>query len=234
MIIDGITIPSGITIQPNNTSIELGSSYGGGYYAGTITDSGVNYYLIVAPKALGETNTWAGYDGSYNASIFATLIDGPQATSVRNSTYYNSCYFCANLTIGGFSDWYLPSRDELELCYRTFKPTSQTNNVTVRDKSNYVYPINDVIGDTMGINRHTTNGAAYTLYNPGITSLTPFISGGSESFSGAYWSSSVFVGPSPNNSKNTYWYQVFSDGEQRAIDQRDQIQVRAVRRVAVS
>jgi hypothetical protein len=36
--------------------------------------------------------------------------------------------FCVNLSIGGFTDWYMPSRQELDIAYFNLKPGTQTND----------------------------------------------------------------------------------------------------------
>jgi hypothetical protein len=36
--------------------------------------------------------------------------------------------FCVNLSIGGFTDWYLPARYELDIAYFNLKPSLQTAN----------------------------------------------------------------------------------------------------------
>jgi hypothetical protein len=91
----------------------IGQAYGGGYYAGTFTDAGVLYYLIVAPKASGES-TSKQWKTSRTADTGASSeTNGPLNTSNTNDTSHPAAYFCKGLTIGGFSDWYLPARNEL-------------------------------------------------------------------------------------------------------------------------
>jgi len=95
----------------------LGQSFEGGFYMGTIAAAGTTYYLLVAPNSTGcaycqfktsNTSTSGltsrvdGYDNTYN--------------SLTNSTH-PAGNFTATRTIGGFSDWYLPAIDELQLFY---------------------------------------------------------------------------------------------------------------------
>jgi hypothetical protein len=42
-----------------------------------------------------------------------------------SATVYPSAHFCNNLTVGGFTDWYMPAKNELEVCYYNLKPTQQ-------------------------------------------------------------------------------------------------------------
>lgn len=208
----------------------IGESYGGGYYAGKIVQGGTTYNLIVAPKSSGESSG-KQYKTTNDAAPVATqtLNNGPAASSSMNSADYPAAQFCEGLTIGGFSDWYLPSRDELELCYRNLKPDTTANSTSARSKSPYTYPEgNDVTGDTMGINRNSNpNGAAYTSGSPAQTSVTAFRTGGAEAFAAvAYWSSSEF-------SSTTAWWQYFSNGYQDTNGEFNSCYVRAVRRVAV-
>ena len=210
--------------------ITIGEAYGGGYYAGKIVQGGTTYYLIVAPKSSGE-NSSKPWKTSNDAGPTATqtLNNGPAASAAMNSATYPAAQFCEGLSIGGYTDWYLPARDELELCYRNLKPTTTANNTSARSKSSYTYPEgNDVSGDTMGVNRNSSpTGAAYTSGSPAQTSVTLFQTGNTEAFAAAfYWSSSEY--------DSTYaWFQFFYDGAQNLNYKDGTVYVRAVRRLPV-
>jgi len=208
----------------------IGEAFGGGFYAGNIVEGGTEYYIIVAPKSSGE-NLSKQFKTSNTAAPSATqtLNNGPAASSSMNSATYPAAQFCEGLTIGGFSDWYLPARDELELCYRNLKPTTGNNDTSDRPKSSITYPEgNDLLADTRGVNRNSNpTGAAYTSGTPSQTSVTSFITGGTEAFaSGFYWSSSEF-------SVGFGWFQIFGNASQSSGDKSYSFSVRAVRRVPV-
>lgn len=212
---------------------EIGEAFGGGFYAGNIVENGVEYYVIVAPKSSGE-NSSLKYKTTFTAAPSATqtLNNGPAASASMNSSDYPAAQFCEGLTIGGFSDWYLPARDELELCYRNLKPTTTTNDTSNRPKSAIAYPEgDDLSADTMGVNRNSNpTGSAYTSGSPAQTSVTAFQAGNTEAFASggnSYWSSSEF-------SSELAWGMNFSNGVQPSGGIKDNLfYVRAVRRVPV-
>ena len=107
-----------------------GTPFGGGYYAGLITFSGDTYATIVAPKSGGEHGP-AGWMPNYaDIAGAGSFFDGLSNTKAMAVAGSDLAKWALALNINGESDWYLPSRDELELLYRHFKPT---------DDENYVY-----------------------------------------------------------------------------------------------
>lgn len=197
----------------------IGSALGGGFFAGQISTAGngiADYNLVIGPKASAQdvkqfktTNT--GGDPTSN-------IDGPTNSSTMNNAQHPAALFCEALTIGGFSDWYMPAKNELEVCYFNLKPSTNSNN------------------ESSGVNPNAVPARAstYTAGTPARTSATDFQAGGSEAFDTAapnrdYWMSSQYT-PSP-----TYngWSTKFLDGFQYYNTKSAYIKVRAVRRVAV-
>jgi hypothetical protein len=128
-----------------------------------------------------------------------------------NNASHPAAQFCEGLTIGGFSDWYMPAKNELEVCYYNLKPTTTSNSIS------------------SGINANAVPARAsnYTAGTPAQTSATNFQSTGSEYFATAiYWSST--------EATSTYARrQTFNDGGQYSGSKTYTSRVRAIRRVAV-
>ena len=120
---------------------------------------------------------------------------------------------------------YLPSRDELELCYRVFKPTDCSNTTSGAG----IVPGNLRLANGTNLNSIPT-GAAYTETNPARTVVTAFRAGSVEAFetSGWYWSSTE---TSSNASDSLI--QHFSNGNQGWYDKTGVRRVRSVRRVLI-
>lgn len=199
---------------------EPGVFWQGGYYAGLMNIDGKTYAIVVSPKAQGETyNTL----NTNNLSLPETIntYDGWANTEwmvADGGGFHPAAIFCRSLTIGGFNDWYLPAMDELELCYRNLKPTTEANFT------------GNVQGLFSGINAYSIPpGQEYTAIDPSQTASNAFKLGGSESFNTDFhWTSTqhqYFV--------DIQYVQRFSDGAQAFDVKKKVYYTRAVRRVLI-
>jgi len=101
----------------------IGLPFAGGFFAGELALAGGRYALVVAPKAEGEKlnleykkkdrNTADGTDSN---------DDGLFNSKQINDANHPAAQFCQSLKIGGFDDWYMPSRDELAMLWRNLGP----------------------------------------------------------------------------------------------------------------
>ena len=193
----------------------IGQAYGGGFYAGKINVSGTQYYLIVAPKSTGEASgkTW----GAYGATTGITsVINGPtnSASLAALGADYQAAIFCEGLTIGGYSDWYLPAKNELEVLYYFLKPTTDANSTSSGSNANAVSPEPISTNYTSGAPAQTSAGIGFRT---GETNAFASVS---------YWSST-------ENNASYAWVQHFGNGPQNYIFKYNSYYVRAVRRIAV-
>jgi hypothetical protein len=205
-----------ITTQENDPTV-IGQAYGGGFYAGQIgVSSTATHYLVIGPIA--STQATRAWKNAATATTGADSdIDGPQNTADMvadgNSTVYPAAHFCNDLTTGGFTDWYMPATNEMNVCYYNLKPTTGSNNTN------------------WGINPNAVPARAsnYTAGTPARTSATAFQSGGAQAFTtgGAYYFSSTEF--SATRARHEY----FEDGNQNNSAKTSSYLVRAVRRVAV-
>ena len=203
----------------------------GGFYAGMIKHpDGKIYAILLSPKSEGESKQqWAT---SYQPiGTTGSLYDGWKNTDQNANDTYPAFQWARSLTINGFSDWYIPARDELEFCYRNLKPTTNPNYVYASRAASFSVPAgtyNGVDNQGNGHNDYSVpNGSAYTTTNPSRTSITAFQSGGPECFdTDWHWSSTWFSG-------SNAWFRYFIDGYHGGTDQTDSYYVRCVRRVAI-
>jgi len=101
--------------------ISIGSSFGGGiiFY---IDNTGL-HGLVAAPDDQGYS-AWgctlseiSGADGSIVGTGYQNTLDILNGCSETEA----AAYICANLELNGYSDWFLPSIDELNLMYLNLK-----------------------------------------------------------------------------------------------------------------
>lgn len=208
-ILQGLLASIGAAAAPN-----IGDSYEGGYYAGEISTSGngvATHRLVIAPKSSGQNNSKQWKTSNTSTSGTSSVIDGPTNSSNMNNASHPAAQFCEDLTIGSYSDWYMPAKNELEVCYYNLKPTTTNNNTSSGTNTNAV----------------PSRGSNYTASVPAQTSATDFKTGNSEAFDSAYyWSSTEY-------SSAAAWIQYFIDGTQDFSGKVSSYRVRAVRRVAI-
>ncbi len=111
--------------QPPTTTSRIpaiGAPLRGGFFAGKFLGAdGKAYGLIVAPKAEGETECKFKTDRTADAGA-RSLRDGLANSNAMNDAAHPAAKFCRDLRIGGFDDWYLPSRHEAALMAETLMP----------------------------------------------------------------------------------------------------------------
>lgn len=189
-------------------TVAVGESFEGGYFAGLFSVAGAVAALIVAPKVAGELKATA-LSRDYPAPRAPSLNDGLVNTLVLEKQSEIATW-ALGLEIAGYKDWYIPSIDELEILYRSFKPTT---------RENFIY-------NRSGLNLSSVPPVrSYTQTDPLQTSIELFKEGGAEAFEeNCYWSSTVLEDP------NYAWCQVFDHGGQDNYDVDITLRARAVRR----
>jgi hypothetical protein len=216
--------------------VNIGEELGGGYFAGYIshTANGVpTHALIVAPRATGATGSsytlttalkWADetvavpahnvliransdFDGKANTDLMMSLI----ADSTYSAGAFPAAQFCADLSIGGFTDWYLPSRFEMDIAYFNLKPSTQTN-ITIRGTNIYSVP-----------RRPSNNSRNFPIQ----TNLTAFNSAAQQAFATFnHWSST-------ENNVSIAWSLTLGSGFQDNLGKSNSDRVRAFRKLAL-
>jgi hypothetical protein len=191
----------------------IGEFWQGGYYAGQIAFGGNTYYLLVSPKASGYNSSIQYKTAATTDSLGLSEYDGATNTAELDSATYPAAQWCAALTINGYSDWYLPSRYELEICYYNLKPTTTSNSTSYGANSYAVPPRSN-----------------YTTGDPAQTSVAAFQSTGSEFFTNTlrHWTST-----SGGSGSTTAYRKDFADGLDNTFAKNNTQAIRAIRKVAV-
>jgi hypothetical protein len=128
-----------------------------------------------------------------------------------NNASHPAAQYCEGLSIGGYSDWYLPARYELDIAYENLKPTTTGNNTS--------WGINPYSVPERTVNR--TAGA------PARTSIAAFQTGGAEAFvADGHWSST-------EGSDTNAWILFFTTGNQFNGGKGNGNYVRAFRKFAL-
>ncbi|MGB5136064.1 MAG: hypothetical protein WBN89_12910, partial [Prochlorococcaceae cyanobacterium] len=106
----------------------LGAPLEGGFYGGLYSLAGngtASHALIVAPKAGGETSGLAWKSANTATAGTESSFDGlaaSQAAFDAGAAAHPAAAWARGLSIGGYSDWYVPSQFELLALFWTLKP----------------------------------------------------------------------------------------------------------------
>jgi hypothetical protein len=212
----------------------IGEPFGGGFFAGYIShtaDGNPTHALIVAPRATGAIGTgytlttalaWAlnqnaANGTNYSTTTIGTVTDGTFNGAANMAVFesigianFPAAEFCKNLSIGGFADWYLPSRFELDIAYFNLKPTVDNNVIN------------------FGVNDYSVpkRAANYTLTYPAQTYVTAFNTS-AEQFVAAAHASSTEISSNAYNGLN------FTTGNITNTAKTTALRTRAFRRIAL-
>lgn len=193
----------------------IGAAFQGGFYGGLISQSAngvATHALIIAPRATGESSTRACKTTNTATSGAASTFDGFANCEAAKDATHPVNQWARGLSIGGYSDWYVPAQFELEILFRRFKPDNSEGNTPGFGANAYAVP-------------PTT--ANYSLSVPPTTSVTAFQAGNAECFE------SVNYGTSTQNAATTHVVQDWFYGPPDSLSKTFTQRVRAIRKVAV-
>lgn len=172
-----------------DSGIPIGTSMEGGYLAGLWSSSAngiADYYIIASPKSSGQSGPVAWKTSATTSPGTESFTDGAANTAAMNDVNHPAAQFCTGLTIGGFSDWYMPAFWESEISYYNLKPSTTSN--TILSNNPYAVP---------------TRTGNYTTTVPSQTTATDFQSPSGTNFyitTTNHWTSTQF----PSNTIRAY------------------------------
>ena len=225
----------------------IGEPYGGGYFAGQISTNAngiATHNLVIAPKAsqaikqykYPSAGSWETARSTFNGAqntVDLLPLGAPGPAYSQDFTVVPAAHYCNDLVIGGYSDWYLPSRYELEICYYNLKP-SDFNNYDAGTSTANPYAVPQRNGNyTYG-----PYAGPHSASNPAKTSVTLFQEGNSEAFDlgipsipAYYWTSTGL--PNTDARVGDAYAMIFLYGYPRDITKSFEFPTRAMRKVAI-
>lgn len=114
-----------------SSALKIGDFFQAGYYVGNIIISTVTYGILLAPKSTGQSGSTLRYKTADTSTAGTTsFVDGLTNSNNMNNASHPAAQYCRGLTIGGYTDWYLPALDELTVIWnnRSSLPSTETND----------------------------------------------------------------------------------------------------------
>lgn len=191
-----------------NIPAAIGAAFGGGYYAGQYTIGGQTFALIMAGAAGELSGRWNSDFAAVEGA--ASENDGLANTIAMAAAGSKLAARVQALDIGGHTDWFIPSKDELEMLYRAFKPSTTRNWTGDGANASSIPP-----------------GADYTSDSPAQTSVEALREDEPDALIPAwYWSSTQHA-----DYAVCAWPQDFGYGGQYYVHKSSAGRARAVRRL---
>ena len=213
-------------VPPNGWPAFIGQAYGGGFFAGQISSTGngvATHNIVVCDVSVGQGyKNWSdvGYTGGTGITSNLTGYENSVAIVALgtgyNSTVNNGAAFCRAINTGGYTDWYMPAKSELEVCYYHLKPGTAGNAIIGGVNAYAAAP------------RSSSSGYTNNPTDPVQTTATNFQTGASsQEFAGADY------GTSTETSTTGNFRITFTTGDPTVSAKETANQVRAIRKVAI-
>lgn len=206
------------------TTVAIGDAFGGGYYVGQIstTANGVaTHNLVASPKSSGASTAYQFKTSSTtDGSSLDSTIDGSTNTNNVNDASHPAAQWARGLTIGGFSDWYIPSVFEQYVIYYFVKATSVANSTD--SGSSNPYSVSPYVRDT-----------AFTTSVPAQSSLAAWQTGGAQAIDNASWASTQAGGAFGGSAGQIYGPNLYNGSQDFNNKANTGYTTRVIRRVAV-
>lgn len=190
----------------------IGEQLGGGFYSGRLIVPEGAFAIVVAGKE-GEIAADRWNKNLKRVDGATSFYDGMANTIAMADAGSRIARAALDLRIGGFDDWYIGARDELELVYRHLKPSADKNWVHRNGENPSSFPV----------------GYPYTATAPGQTAIEAFREGGEHALAlEPYWASTQ-----REDGAGCAWVQGFGDGDQY-YDHKDYgRRARVIRRISI-
>jgi len=112
-----------------------------GPQVGDFYQGGIIFYLdgngggLIAADSDQSSAQWGCYEQSIGGTSSAVGTGAANTTAIVSgcSEAFIAGWFCADLTLGGYTDWFLPSKDELNLMYDNIGPGDELGLGNVGD-----------------------------------------------------------------------------------------------------
>lgn len=171
---------------------KFGTEWEGGYFGGILTFGGDVYGQVISPKALGDLGPAIWHRDYSLIDGAGSFFDGLGNTKAMAEAGSEIAQQVLDLRINGRDDWHIGARDQVELMYRGFKPTTDENYVYRNGDNPSSLPV----------------GYPYSIHLPGQTPVELFREGTAEAFEATWYFTST------QYSAGNAWGQDFDDGTQ--------------------